>query len=352
MKIHYSTTVWHAGFTEFFGRALQSLGHEVIFFDNRGTKLQKLFDRIATRFPRFSYKGDDLFREAVSRDWVRAVHDANPDLILLQDAINVLPEAICEARKFKKPIFYWVHCAVGSGASKAAIAGLQYVDKIFTLDRSEEFMSILYLNRQHKTEFLPLAGDPDFFHPLTPQPKKEYDVAFIGSFPPQSGDGYLRAKIINDIPKKYRVGVSGAGLEYWYKYFPDLAGRRIRNGGRLSPSVLNETYNKTKILLAIHSTTHINSISARTFEAALAGIFQIVDYRTDLDELFPKDTFVTFKSADEIMPLIDRWLAPGTDEGRERFITRAREHVLAHHTWRHRAEEMLKHVKDIASSKN
>lgn len=341
MRIHYTTPVWHGGFSTFFGNALRSLGHEVVSFDDNGTKSQRAFERIATRIPKLQYAAGDLFRKAVSRNWLASVRETRPDLIILEHAPNILPEVVREARSLKKPIFYWMDSPAAGSQAKDALAALQYVDKVFTIDRSPAWMTILY--GPHDVEFLPLAGDPEVFHPLSPAPRSEYDIVFVGSMPPQSGDGYLRAKILADISEKYRVAVFGTGLEYWYRYLPNLRERVVKSG-RLSTEALNEVYSKTKLFLNIHSTWHFTSVSARTFEAALAGTFQLVDHRADHDELFPKDSLVTFRSAKEIAPLLDRWLAPGADSARADMAMKTRAHVIAHHTWRHRAEKMLSYL--------
>ena len=340
MKIHYTTPVWHGGFGAFFGDALRELGHDVVFFDDNGTKTQRWIQRIGTRIPKMQYGAEDMFRKAVSRDWLQSVRDAKPNLIVLEHAPNILPEVIREARTLKKPILYWMDSPPAGAQAKDVLAGLPYADKLFTIDRA--WMTILY--GKGDVEFLPLAGDPKTFVPQNvPDAKKEYDVVFVGSLPPQSGDGYLRAKILADIPEKYRVAVFGTGLEYWYKYFPSLA-MRVPKSGRLSFAELNDVYNRTRILLNIHSTWHATSVSARTYEAALAGLFQLADYRTDMDELFPKGMLPYFRSANEVPGLVAEWLAKPA-AAREEAAAEARKHVLAHHTWRHRAEKMLGYLK-------
>jgi spore maturation protein CgeB len=337
VKIHYTATVWHGGYYRFFGGALRSLGHEVVFFDDGGTKSQKSFERIATRIPRMQYWAEDKFRQAVSRRWLRSVYRENPDLIILEHAPNILSEAVRDARKLKKPIFYWVDSPAAGAQAKDMLASLAYADKVFTIDRSKAWTTILY--ERDDIGFLPLAGDPEAFYPI-PSFKKEYDVVFVGSLPPQNGDGYLRAKILASIPERYRVAVCGTGIEYWHKHFPELRGRVARQG-RLSAESLNEFYAKSKLFLNIHSTWHFTSSSARTFEVALAGLFQLVDHRADHDELFPRDLLITFRSAKEIASLLDRWLAPSADQKRQEIAEKTRAYVHSHHTWRHRAEKML-----------
>lgn len=337
MKIHYTTTVWHGGFYKYFGDALKSLGHEVCFFDESGTTGQKLFAKLITRVPGYAYKGDDMFRAKVSRDWLKSVEEYNPALIIIQHAPNLTVDAVREAKRQGRKIFYWEDAEPAEGQAKDTLACLQYADKIFSVDR--KWMTILYRNSDFV--HLPLAGEPKVFRPLSDK-EKEYDTVFVGSFSPQSGDGYLRAKILSDIPDKFKVGAFGNDLDYWFKYLPNLR-KHASNSRILKDTDLNEIYNKTKIVLSIHATGHISSISARTYEAGLSGAFQLVDWREDDDVLFPKGMLVNFKNAKEVNGLIEEWMA--NPEERERRAKETREYILAHHTWKHRAEEMIKYYK-------
>lgn len=334
IKIHYNAGAWHGGYPEFFKKALLSLGHEVFYFDDFGSRRQQTLTKIFMRVPRMQYRVFDYFRKEISRDWLRSVQSFKPDLIILAHTPNTLPEDIRLAKKDGAKVFYWMDAPPTGAQAKDAIAGCVEADAVFSVDR--KWMTILY----GPDDFfhLPVAGDPETFYPAEGV-RKEYDVLFLGSFPPQTGDGYLRAKIINEIPKKYRVVVFGNGADYWTRQFPELK-ERIKSGSILRAEKLNEIYNKTNIVLNIHSTSNTSSLSARTYEIALSGAFQLVDWREDLDTQFPVGSFVTFRYAREINGLIEEWLRK-PDE-RARRARRVREHVLNHHTWRHRAEEMLK----------
>ncbi|GEM_PF-3449129 len=343
MKIHYTATIWHGSFYRYFGNALRSLGHDVATFNDNGSFGQKLLRTILTRIPRNEYRGQDKFREALSRDWLASVEAFNPDLIILEHAPNILPEAIAKAKKPGRKIFYWMDSPPTGDQAKDAMAALRFCDKIFANDRHRLYMSILF--RPDQFIQLPLAGNPEAFRFLNiPEDQKKYDVVWVGSFPEQSGDGFLRAQVAKNIPEKYTVAAFGNGASYSLRYFPELISR-IKTGTALHDVNVNEIYNHARIALNIHSTQgHLTSLSARTYEIGLSGAFQLVDYREDLDHFFPKDLFATYQYADEINGLIEEWIKK-PDERAER-AAKIREHVLAHHTWRHRAEKMLSYVND------
>lgn len=338
MRIHYTATVWHGNFYRYFGNALRSLGHEVRLFSDNGSFGQRLLRAVTTRIPRYQYRGQDKFREALSRGWLRSTEEFNPDLIILEHVPNILPEVIAKSRRPGRKIFYWMDSPPTGDQAKDAMASLRFADKVFANDHHRLYMSILF--RPADFVQLPLAGEPAVFQPLNVSDgKKKYDAVFVGSFPEQSGDGFLRSQIISGIPQKYNVAAFGSGLNYALRYFPALKSR-VKSGTHLSDAKVNEIYNDSKIVLNLHSTQgHITSLSARTYEIGLAGAFQLVDYREDLDLLFPKELFATFKYADEINDLIADWLKK--PEERARRAEKIREHVLGHHTWKHRAQKML-----------
>lgn len=339
MKIHYSTPSWHGGFHEFMLKAFRSLGHEVIYFDDNGTKGQKWFKRIFTRIPRRQYDADDRFREMVSRDWKKSVFAAKPDLVILEHVPNILASAIGEVRKAGYKIFYWVDSPAAGSQAKDLLAGLKFADEIFTSDPTKEFMSNLFHPSQY--HFLPVGGDPDIYHPIAGC-KKEYDVVFVGSFSPQTGDGVIRSEIMTNISKKYKTAVFGNYADYWSRFYPGLRDL-IVSSKPLPASEVNEIYNKSKIVLGIYTTFHYDMVSGRTHEAALAGAFQIVDWRSGLDKLYPQGLISRYNYVREINGLIDYWIE--RPEERERIAAKAREHALANNTWRHRAEEMLGYFK-------
>ncbi len=336
MKIHYSAGSWHGGYEYFFSKALRSLGHDVLYFDDNGTKTQKNFRRIFTRIPRLQYEVEDLYCRAISRDWMAAVRAFKPDLIILEHTPNTLVPYIRAIKKEGYKIFYWMDAPATGSQAKDGIAGSLEADKVFSVDR--KWMSILY--PPESFTHLPIAGDPETFYPI-PGTKKEYDIVWIGSLPPANGDGYLRAKILAELPGKYRIAAFGSGLGYWKRYFPILE-ERIKSGSTLTFKEMNEIYNKSEIVLNIHSTSNTSALSGRTYEIALSGAFQLVDWREDLDRQYPQGTFATFHYAIELNGLVEKWI--GHPRERAEMAARARERVLAQDTYRHRAKEMLKYI--------
>ncbi len=335
MKIHLTGTNWHAATTQNLKKAFEALGHEVLFFDKHLSRNWKIAQNLAFRLTRRPYEVENYFFHISSRKWLESLAAFKPDLIIIEDAPNILAEYVERARKFGKPIFYYEISPPHGAGARDVLLGLKYVDETFCIDR--EWAKYIEIFSPKKVHHLPLAGNPDDFHPLSGE-KKVYDVAMVASAPEQSPDGLIRANLMNAIPGNLRVGIFGSGWHYWTRYFPNIS-KRI--GGVGAPSIMevNRIYNQSKILINFHSTGHTVSISSRTFEIALSGEFQITDFRDDFSLLFPKNFFPIYANIKEMNEQIAHWLS--RDAEREKNALRAREYVLAHHTWEHRAEKIL-----------
>ena len=105
-----------------------------------------------------------------------------------------------------------------------------------------------------------------------------------------------------------------------------------------------------KINLNLHSSSYhygINPegdfVNPRTFEIAACKGFQLVDYRSDLINLFHiNDEITVFRSLDEMKDQIDFYL--NNPDLREIISKRSYQRVLKEHTIDHRMQEMLIHI--------
>ncbi len=338
MKIHLTGAVWHADISGHMKNAFEALGHEVIFFDERGSNRFERFKKIWLRFSRRPYEVDDRFRARASAEWIASVTECKPDLIILEHAVNILPAAVEKIRDLHIPIVYWVTSPPDLLQSKDVLLGVYFADHVMTIDRA--WMPLIaHFTHGKIVHHLPLGGASENFFPIA-ESTKEFDISFVGSFSPQYPDGLLRAYFADRLPKDVRVGLFGHGTGYWAgRCFPAIK-PLIRTEGHVSVEKLNEIYNKSEIVLNIHSTGHRTSISSRTLDASLAGAFQLVDWREDLDVLMPQGTFQSFKTADEMLALIGKWLPDRALRAAK--AAEARAVVIAAHTWKHRAETLLR----------
>ncbi|MDX1510716.1 MAG: glycosyltransferase [Nitriliruptorales bacterium] len=91
-------------------------------------------------------------------------------------------------------------------------------------------------------------------------------------------------------------------------------------------------------------------LSNRLYDALAAGGFVLSDRVDGIEEEFA-GAVITYKGREELADLLEVWLEDPT--GRRRRSTIGRHHVLAHHTWQHRVDQLLNelHARDLFASR-
>lgn len=210
---------------------------------------------------------------------------------------------------------------------------------MFAVIQKEPFLSELAASGQPYTLYLPLAALPEFHKPLvlSPAEQREYgsDVAFLGA-------GYPNRRLA------FRP-LAGRDFKIWGSDWEGenlLAGNIQRQGSRISEEESVKIYNAARVNLNLHSSvsaqdlvSHGDFVNPRTFELAAIGAFQLVDRRSLMDDLFGPDELATFETLEEFYSKIDYFLK--NPQERESYARRARERVLAEHTYQQRMTTLL-----------
>lgn len=210
---------------------------------------------------------------------------------------------------------------------------------IFAVIQKEPFLSELARIGQPHALYLPLAALPSFHRPLalTPEQQREYgsDIAFLGA-------GYPNRRLA------FRP-LAGRDFKIWgsdWEGESALKGNIQRHGQRIDEEESVRIYNAARINLNLHSSlsaetlvSHGDFVNPRTFELAAMNAFQLVDKRSLMAELFAEDELATFSDIGELYARIDYFLAH-PDE-RDAYARRARERVLAEHTYQQRMAALL-----------
>lgn len=151
---------------------------------------------------------------------------------------------------------------------------------------------------------------------------------------------YERAPGTRDIDVAY-IGSDHRGLHPERARLLDLIRSRYGNTflGRADPSRIGEIYGRAKI---VFNRSVRNDVNMRYFEAMGAGAVLVTDSAREngVEELFsPGEDFLEYRDDASLIAAIDSVLAD--ERKREQIGTRAQRHVLARHTYRHRAEKIV-----------
>lgn len=88
------------------------------------------------------------------------------------------------------------------------------------------------------------------------------------------------------------------------------------------------------------------AVNQRIFDVPATGAFVLTDWREQMDELFEPHTEIAYyQEADEIPERIRYFL--DHPQERQRIGTAARKRIVAEHTWQHRLQRMLQHLRAV-----
>lgn len=210
---------------------------------------------------------------------------------------------------------------------------------IFAVIQKEPFLSELKTIGQSNSLYLPLAALPSFHKRISlGEDEKKYfgsDISFMGA-------GYPNRRVA------FRP-LAGKDFKIWGSDWDGegILKRNIQRAGeRISEQDSLKIYSASKINLNLHSSLDSQRIismgdfvNPRTFELAAIGAFQLVDQRLLMDELFPGGMLATFDSIEGLYKSIAHYLEH-PDE-RAAMAQKARQHVLAEHTYERRMRRLL-----------
>lgn len=171
-----------------------------------------------------------------------------------------------------------------------------------------------------KAQWLPHAVEPKAY-PNAPAAIKKYDIGFVGYVTFRK-----RAEMLDRMFREFP--------NFWF-------------GQRLFEECA-EVYRKSRI---VFNTAAVDDINMRCFEATATGAFLLTEWIPTLDQCFEDGKhLVTFKTMDEAVDKA-RYYLEHEDE-REEIARAGMEHTLSHHTYRHRAEVILKTIEGNGHAKS
>ncbi|MCY4525242.1 MAG: glycosyltransferase [Anaerolineaceae bacterium] len=181
---------------------------------------------------------------------------------------------------------------------------------------------------------LPLvAMDPDFHRPRQPDQSQRStlacDVAFVGTLLPDHiyGERVRALAALRD----FDPGI-------WSVHDLPAALRPFLRGEALGEAML-EILSAAKLTVNPHGQTMQYGGNMRLFEAAGVGTLQITDDRPGVHKWFtPGENILTFRDEADLRDKVAYFLAH--DDEREEMARRAREHVLTHHRYDQRVEQV------------
>lgn len=345
MKILLPSNRWEGGTHSFFGNALLNLGHEVEYcYSSTEKKTFPISYYLKLRQIKKveSYINNKL-EVIYNKVLIDKIKSFKPDIFL---SLNyyLFPETL----KFIKNSGIITVCFIGdnpfdSTRFKYFPIALEYFNYLFLGEKIWE-QNIRNVTPRSKIFHFVGAFDKSFFKPLktTPEDITKYscNISFAGSAYGMKAEATYRVAILNQICDFGLKFWGDANWESYFKYYPNL--KNAYQGNRLNFDELNKLYQITKININIPNPQCFTAFQQRTFEIAAAKGFQIVDYRSDIDEFFNEDEIVTFKNISELKEKIECFLKH--PEKRLPYIEKAFIKVWDKCTYENRIKEMFQKI--------
>lgn len=317
--------------------ALGALGHDVKLLDM--SRFWGAFRDIEVFGARKAARGwlDRLFTDFLARGVLASVEAWEPAVVLAMAQAPLTRQVLAEMGRLGAVRAMWFvedHRHFDYWRDLAP-----ELDYVFTIQR-EECGEAFRAVSEASWHYLPCAADPAVHRPLdlSPGERERYgsDFSFVGA-------GYRNRRVAF-------AAFADCNLKIWGSDWEGAEAMRpfLQEGGRrVDTATAVKVFNATKVNLNLHSSTYHDGVdprgdfvNPRTFEIAACGSFQVVDERKELSPLFvPGREVVTFSSVREMRELAI-YYRDRPDDRRE-LALRAREAVLARHTYRHRMEELL-----------
>ena len=317
--------------TEYLEKAVQSLGHELFVFEDRQHTIP---GRIRKRL----HLLDQFDLKMINKRMLSLAAATKPDIAVVTGGHRISSETIkklkndgivCILWTIDPPLYF-----------QPIIAVAPFYNHIFC--QGTEAIELLDKAGIKGAQWLPMACDPDYHHPVecTSDEKEEYgsDIVFVGSYYPD------RAALFEKM-NNLDIAIWGPGWESLPKSSP-LKGK-IR-GKHTTPDQWLKIYSASKIVLATHyqdpqKQFPVYQASPRVFEILACGAFQLCDDQRDVFCRF-KDghDLIKFTNGEDLIAKVEYYLR--NPQERCAIAEQGRKTVLAHHTYPDRIKELLSKI--------
>ena len=317
--------------TEYLERAIQSLGHELVIFEDRQHTIP---GRIRKRL-RFLDRYD---LRIINRRMLSQAASAKPDIAVVTGGHRISSETIKKLKNDGIVCILWTIDAPRDFQPILDVA--PFYDHIFC--QGTEAIELLDKAGIRGAQWLPMACDPDYHHPVecTSEEKKKYgsDIVFVGTHYPERAALFEKMADLD-------IAIWGPG---WNAPDSNSPLRRCVRGSHTTPGEWLKIYSTSKIILATHyhdpqNRFPVYQASPRVFEALACRAFVLCDDQRDVFPLFKDgEDLVRFFDASDLINKAKHYLAH--PEERNEIAGRGNRNVLKNHTYVHRVKELLSKI--------
>jgi len=256
-----------------------------------------------------------------------------PDVVLNQDVFHVDVDLMRRIRQMNKAILIG---QVGIEPSR----GVDWSIYDLMLSQLPRIVQAFH-NAGVRAEVAHLAFEPRLLDELPPAPAQDVDISFVGSV---SEDHRQRIALLEAVAARY-------DLKLWGnipRSLPSSSALHRCFQGEVWGAEMYQILRRSKVTLNSHiDIAGREAGNMRLFEATGVGAFLLTDFKDNLHTLFEPDHDVAvWRSIDDCLGAIDRHLTNASS--RSAIASAGQARTMAQHSYRHRAQEMLSMIADLA----
>lgn len=256
----------------------------------------------------------------------------SPDLVFILNG-NILETSTLDFFRESSKVVLWMFDNIKRFPYSVSL--VNHVDLFLCFDQSD---IDLLQNQGVEAFFLPQAYDVNSYYPLFNK-DKDIDILFVGNI-----YGYEKRKILlNRVIDKYgdRCKIKIYGI---YQYFSKnplkwllRPHKNIFSNNIVAPNLVNNLYNRSKIVLNIHHQEQKKGANPKVYEICGSGAYQICDKNPFIESLFKNGEVGLYENEEELFELIDYALTYDmSDKAKAAYDI-----VVNNHTFDKRIEQML-----------
>ena len=258
---------------------------------------------------------------------IAQIEDFRPDLIFNQDVFRVDTRLARRIKDIGSKPFLMGHVGIEPPR------GQDWTVYDLMLSQLPRLVQ-LFRNAGARAELSHLAFEPAILDALPDRPAQDIEVSFVGSV---SVDHQQRIAVLEAVARTYDLKIWGSHPHA----LPASSPLHRCLQGEVWGTDMYQVLQRSRITLNSHiDLAGQEAGNMRLFEATGVGTFLLTDFKDNLHTLFKPDSEVAvWRSVDDCLTAISRYL--GDDHCRDEIARAGQARTFAHHTYRHRAIEIL-----------
>jgi spore maturation protein CgeB len=320
------------GYNQSIERAFRNLRFETKVIGWAPGEVKTLKEKIGY----YTQRNKEVFFDNVKEKFNQQVNELyqsfRPDLVFIIQGNYVLKSTVKDMPCQK---VLWMMDSIYR--AKGAYEIRNDVDHIFLFEKTD--VEKLWQTDRIKSFFLPLALDESVYYPMNLE--RPIDILFVGTLYQK------RIEMLERLVERFKnknIQIYGRFYSPFRKTLFHLLreNKNIFLNKNISPSQVNEVYNRSKVCINIHHDQSSYGVNQRFFEIPGSGSFQLVENNPFVLDHFSEKEIMTYHSEEDLFRKIETGLKD--PETALEMAQRAYKKVLESHTFTHRVKEMLQTI--------